>query len=110
MFCRKLWICRDNGMNAYMGMASRYVEAFDRRWIRAEEASGEAQLGTGDIQSLADLTNSVNVVRNMRRIPVGGIQLTTFLLSVMAPLFPLLFLKYPVEHIGARVFEMFTGL
>lgn len=30
LFSRKLWSCRQTGMTEYMGMASRYVNAFDR--------------------------------------------------------------------------------
>ena len=71
IFVPKLLICRWTGMSKYMGMASRYVEAFDTKWFQGETTSGEAQLGTADLQSLADLTNSVNIVRGMRMIPGG---------------------------------------
>jgi hypothetical protein len=63
IFARKLYICRWTGMSEYMAMASRYVKAFDRKWIRNEQATGASQLGTSDLQSLADLTTSLNVVR-----------------------------------------------
>jgi len=109
-FSPKLWVCRVTGLNEYMVMAHHYVDAFDRKWIRDEQASGESQLGTSDIQSLADLTNSVNVVRGMRWIPVGQRLMMGLAVSVIVPLLPLSFLKYPVDQLAVRLFQMLTGL
>jgi len=53
MFSRKLGVCRVTGLSEYMAMASLYVNNFDRKWIRGENASGESLLGTPDMQSLA---------------------------------------------------------
>lgn len=110
IFSRKLWVCRVTGLREYMGMASRYVNAFDRKWIRDEKASGEFQLGTPDMQSLADLTNSVNVVREMRWIPAGRRLVMGLATAVILPLLPLVFLKYPVDQLVARLFQTLTGL
>jgi len=110
VFSRKLWVCRVTGLSEYMAMASRYVHAFDRKWIRDEQASGESQLGTSDLQSLADLTNSVNVVRGMRWIPVGQRLMMGLAASVIVPLLPLFFLRYPVDQLAVRLFQMLTGL
>jgi hypothetical protein len=110
LFSAKLWICRITGWSEYMRMASRYVNNFDRKWIRGENASGESLLGTPDMQSLADLTNSVNVVRNMRIIPAGQRLMVQLAASAILPLLPLSFLKYPVADVAVRLFQMLTGL
>jgi hypothetical protein len=110
VFSRKLALCRITGWAEYMGMASRYVNAFDRRWLRDETASGESQLGTADIQSLADLTNSVDVVRGMRWIPAGQTLMMSLAASVIVPLLPLLLLKYPLDQVAIRLFQVLTGL
>ena len=109
IFSRKLWICRITGWSEYMRMASRYVNNFDRKWIRGENVSGEPLLGTPDMQSLADLTNSVNVVRNMRIIPAGQRLMVQLAASAILPLVPLLFLKYQVDQLAVRLFQMLTG-
>jgi hypothetical protein len=109
VFSRRLWVCRSTGLSEYMGMASRYVNAFDRKWVRDEKASGESQLGTADLQSLADLTNSVSVVRGMRWIPAGRRLVLELAACVILPLMPLLLLKYPFEQLAARSFRMLTG-
>ena len=38
------------GQAAYV----RYVQAFERKWIRDAEPTGDSQLGTSDLQSLAE--------------------------------------------------------
>ena len=93
-----------------MAMASRYVRAFDRKWIRDPQASGESQLGTSDMQSLADLTNSVRIVRDMRVVPVSRRFLMELAACVILPMLPLLLLKYPVSEIAARLFRAMAGL
>jgi hypothetical protein len=110
IFSHKLWICKVTGWNEYMSMASRYVSAFDRRWIRDETATGESQLGTSDIQSLADLTNSVRVVRDMRWIIADQSLVMALAAPVILPLLPLVFLKYPVNQLVLWLFQSLTGL
>ncbi len=110
IFCPKLWNCRWTGMREYMGMASQYVRAFDDRWIRDPEVTGEAQLGSGDLQSLADLTNSLNVVRGLAWIPAGQRLVLGLAAALIMPTLPLLLLKYPVDQMAARLFQMLTGL
>ena len=110
IFFRKLWRCRVTGLNEYMTMAYHYVNAFDRKWIRDEKATGEDQLGTADLQSLADLTNSINVVREMRWIPASRRLLLTLAVSVILPLLPLLLLKYPVVELTEKLFKTFSGM
>jgi hypothetical protein len=110
LFSSKLWLCRVNGWSDYMAMASRYVEAFDRKWIRDENATGDSQLGTGDLQSLADLNNSLSVVRDMRVVPTSRRLVTGLAASVLLPMVPLLALKYPVDELVKRLFQTLTGL
>lgn len=110
LFSGKLWICRVIGLGLYMGMASQYVDAFDRKWIRGENPSGEPLLGTPDMQSLADLNNSVNVVRGMRWVPAGKRLFMRLAAAVVVPMLPLLLLKYPVDQLMAQLFQMLTGL
>jgi len=109
IFSRKLWICRVTGLNEYMAMASRYVHAFDRKWIRDEQASGESQLGTADMQSLADLNTSLNVLRNMRLIPADRRLMVQLAACVILPMLPLVFLKFPVDQLAVRLFKMLVG-
>ena len=110
LFSGKLWRCRVSGWSAYMAMASRYVDAFERKWVRDESATGDAQLGTADLQSLADLGNSINVVRGMRLVPASQRLVVGMAASVLLPMLPLLLLKYPVDQLVIRFVQTLTGL
>ena len=110
IFTYDLWQCRINGMSKYMAMAARYVNAFDVRWIQDKNATGESQLGAADLQSLADLTNSLNVVSDMRPIPAGPRLLKNLAAAAILPLLPLLLLKYPLDKLAGQLFQALTGL
>ena len=110
IFSYDLWQCRVNGMSRYMAMAARYVSAFDVRWIQDENATGESQLGAADLQSLADLTNSLNVVREMGMIPAGPRLLKNLAAAAILPLAPLLLLKFPLDKLMGQLFQALTGL
>ena len=70
-------------------LAQRYVREFDQQvgaW--ALSPSPSALLGSADIQSLADLANSFQVIQNMRVLPTRDRILTLGLFAVL-PLAPL---------------------
>ena len=46
-----------------------YNSAFDQKWVVGPRPTDERLLGSADIQSLADLANSYDRVRQMRFIP-----------------------------------------
>src|SRR5687768_2011007 len=54
VFTPRLTRAKRQGLADYGRLASRYVQQFDRKWIEGESGREEL-LGTGDIQSLADL-------------------------------------------------------
>jgi hypothetical protein len=96
-------------MNSYMIMAHKYVDAFDQKWLKDKNVTGESQLGTGDIQSLADLTNSLMVVIGMRWVPLSRRLLIELVVCVMLPLTPLVLLKFPLDQVAVQLFQMLIG-
>ncbi len=54
------------GLREYGMLAQRYVREFDDKWVRGGAPADEALIGSADIQSLADLGNSFEVVKGMR--------------------------------------------
>jgi hypothetical protein len=109
IFSSKLWKAKVTGLNEYMVMAHHYVEAFDRKWIRGENPTGEEQLGTGDIQSLADLNNSVGIIKSMRVIPTSRNLILSIAGSCIIPMLPLLLLKYPLLEIVSTLLKILSG-
>jgi hypothetical protein len=110
IFSRKLWKCKVTGMSDYSALAERYVNEFDRKWLGADPAPGEPLLGTADIQSLADLSNSVGIVRDMRLVPVSPSMLTYLAVAALLPLLPLVLFKYPIAGLLAKFFDRLSGL
>jgi hypothetical protein len=110
LFLRKLWACKVKGLSDYSALAERYVNEFDRKWLGAGPAAGEPLLGTADIQSLADLSNSVGIVREMRLVPISPSLLVYLAVAALLPLVPLVLFKYPFADLLAKFFGRLSGL
>jgi hypothetical protein len=109
VFSKKLWDCRVNGLHEYMLMASRYTDAFQEKWINDKTVTGQSQLGTADIQSLADLTNSVKIIHHMRSIPASKRLVIAFAVSTLLPFFPFVFMKFNFNELLVKLFEIVAG-
>ena len=105
MFTPRMARARRKGLADYGLFAQRYVEGFDQKWVRGKPPSQEL-LGTGDIQSLADLGNSYEIVREMRVVPFGLQDVSRLALATAAPLSPLLLTIYSFEELVIRVFKV----
>ena len=91
------------GLGEYGVLAQRYVREFDEKWVRGKRDPDEPFVGTGDIQSLADLGNSFEVIKTMRYVPFS--KETVFQLGVvtLVPLAPLLLTMISLEELLKRL-------
>jgi hypothetical protein len=105
MFAPHLDSAKRSGLAKYGNFACDYVREFDNKWFR-ESKNGEEALGSGDIQSLADLGNSYAVVREMRIVPFGVQDIARLIAATAAPLVPLLLLIMPMEEVATRIFKL----
>jgi hypothetical protein len=110
IFTPKLWACQLKGRRDYGQLAENYVTQFDRKWVRSNNSTDEPLLGSSDIQSLADLANSISIIRNMRLAPIGKKLLISFGVAALAPMLPLLLLKYPIAELTQKFFANLTGM
>jgi hypothetical protein len=101
MFTAQMAQTRRNGLADYGLFAQRYVENFDQKWVRASFPQAEL-LGAADIQSLADLGNSYDIVREMRVVPFGLQDVLRLALATAAPLTPLLLTIFSFEELIIR--------
>ena len=95
------------GLRIYGTLAARYVEEFDKKWIRSDDGQREELLGTADIQSLADLANSYNVVSEMNLAPFNYRDIFRLTAITAAPLIPLLLLVFSAEELFKKILEVF---
>lgn len=105
MFTPRMARAKRQALADYGLFGQRYVESFDQKWVRGALPSEEL-LGTGDIQSLADLGNSYEVVREMRVVPFGLQDISRLALATAAPLSPLLLTIFSFEELVIRVFNV----
>jgi hypothetical protein len=122
------------GTREYGILASRYVNDFRQKWIEGPwsdaasvrigdaaasgpaespdagsvgHVAGEPVLGTADIQSLADLANSFDVVREMRLMPIGRQAVVQLAIMLALPLLPLTLTMIPLEEMIDRAVGVF---
>jgi hypothetical protein len=103
-FAPQLARAKRDGQREYGMLAERYVREFDAKWVQGGASQGEALVGSADIQSLADLSNSYEVVRTMRPILVTRETLIQLAAATLAPLVPLLLTIMPLEELLKKLF------
>ena len=109
-FALKLRSCREKGLSDYGAFAARYVNDFEKKWLNATNVPAEPLLGTADLQSLADLSSSVAVVRGMRTVPVSARLSVTVMTAALLPMAPLFLFKYPIAELVQRLVSKLAGL
>jgi len=97
VFAPQLARAKRMGFREYGTLAERYVREFDGKWLRGGAPADEPLLGSGDLQSLADLGNSFEVVRTMRIAPFTKETILQLAAATVAPVAPLLLTMMPLE-------------
>lgn len=99
-------LVKRRGLTEYGALAQTYVRAFDRKWLPGRASPHEQLVGSGDIQSLADLANSYSVVHQMRLTPVSRTALLQFAGAIIAPIVPLSLTVMPAEQLIRKLAGM----
>jgi hypothetical protein len=94
------------GLIAYGALGEQYVREFRDKWMRGEQPADEPLVGSGDIQSLADLGNSFGNAEQMRFAPVTLRLLAAFVFAFLAPILPLMLTMMSLE----KLIEQLAGL
>jgi hypothetical protein len=102
-FAGHLFHSRFEGLRQYGDLALRYTLAFHERWIEKPQGEADAVLGTADIQSLADLGNSFDVLHRMRVVPFGLRAVYMVVLVTLLPMIPLLLTHSSVWEVAVRL-------
>ena len=104
VFAPQLAQAKRTGMREYGALAERYVREFDSKWLRGGAPVDEQLVGSGDIQSLADLGNSYEVVRSMRIVPMTKDTILQLAAATLVPFLPLMLTMMPVEELLKKLF------
>jgi len=87
------------GAREYGTLAEVYVREFDTKWLRGGAPADGPLIGSADIQSLADLGNSFEVVRTIRMFLVSREAIVLFTGAIVAPIVPLVLTVMPLEEL-----------
>jgi hypothetical protein len=91
------------GLRKYGLLAQRYAREFDHKWLRASAPADEPLIGSADIQSLADLGNSFDVVKGMKFAPFTVHTVVQLAVATLLPVVPLMLTMMSVEELAMRL-------
>jgi hypothetical protein len=103
VFAGQLANAKRQGLGEYGVLAQRYVREFDAKWLRGGADAAEPFVGSADIQSLADLSNSYQVIRGMRFVPFSKETIMQLAVITAAPITPLLLTMVSFEELLKRL-------
>jgi len=94
------------GLREYGALAQRYVREFDDKWLRGGVRPEEPLVGSADVQSLADLANSYELVRSMRVMPFTREAVLQLAVITLLPIAPLLLTMVSLEELLKRLLQI----
>ena len=105
VFSPRLEAVKRAGLREYGTLAQRYVREYDKKWLRDAPPS-EPLVGSADIQSLADLGNSFDVVKEMRWAPFTLPTVLHLAVVTLLPVLPLTLTMIPLEELLDRLLRI----
>ena len=106
VFAPQLASAKLTGLGEYGTLAERYACEFDTKWLRNGAPKDEPLVGSADIQSLADLANSFDVVKTMRIAPITKDAIMRLGAAVLVPIVPLALTMMSLEELLKRLFGL----
>jgi hypothetical protein len=106
-FSPQLMRAKRKGLSEYGILVSRYVREFDLKWVRGNAADAEPLIGSGDIQSLADMGNSFQVISQILPFPFGKDAVIQTVVFPVLPVLPLVLTMIPLEELIKKLLGAF---
>jgi hypothetical protein len=106
IFVPKLLVLKQRGLLEYGILGSQYTQAFHQKWVGRPNSTEGALLGSSDIQSLADLSGSFEIIQKMRILPLQPSDFIAMVLPGLVPALPLAATVMPVGEILSRLLKL----
>jgi hypothetical protein len=103
VFAPQILAAKRGGLREYGAFVAEYTREFDRRWLRSADHDKQSLLGTGDIQSLADIGNAFAVIKEMKAVPFSRDMFLQLLWATLMPFVPLVFTMIPLNELLKRI-------
>ena len=104
VFLPCLAAAKRTALGEYGTLAQRYVREYDTKWLRGGAAADEPLLGSADIQSLADLGNSFEVIKDMKLAPFIRGSVVQLAVITLVPVAPMALTMMPLEELLKKLF------
>lgn len=106
-FSPDLMEARREGLRKYGALATSYVREFEDKWLQGDDApTNEPLIGSADIQSLADLAGSSDIVQEMRPLAFDLRTFIQLIVAISVPFLPLVLTVIPLTELIQRVLGM----
>jgi hypothetical protein len=102
-FSPHLLKAKRTGLSEYGILAGRYVREFDLKWVHGGATHDEPLIGSNDIQSLADMANSFQVIRDILPFPFGRDTVIQTVVFAVLPVLPLVLTMIPLEKLISKL-------
>lgn len=106
VFLPRLAEAKRQGLRDGGRLATRYVRQFTAKWIPGDVATDRELLGSGDLQSLADLGTSCSVVSEMRLVPFGLTDVARLVIVAAVPFLPLTLTTFSLEELADQLIKV----
>jgi hypothetical protein len=106
VFSLKLDRVAHTGVAEYGVLAQKYAREFDQKWLRGTAPAEEPLLGSADIQSLADMAGSFEVVQEMRIVPFTIRDVLQLGAISVFPIFPLVLTMFSPQELLAHLMKL----
>jgi hypothetical protein len=106
VFTLQLAAAKRAGLREYGTLAQQYVREYEYKWLRGGAAPGEQLVGSNDIQSLADMGNSFEVVKEMRLVPFTLRTVLRLAVTTLLPALPLTLTMMPTAELLDRLLKI----
>jgi hypothetical protein len=103
-FVPQLAAAKQAGLRQSGMLAERYVREFDAKWQGTHAPADEALIGSPDIQSLADLGTSYEVVQTMHIAPITRQTVFQLAAATLVPIVPLVLTMIPLNELLKKLF------
>ena len=106
VFSPQLARAKRTAKREYGVLAQRYVREFDNKWLRGGTPAAEKFMGSSDIQSLADLGNSYQMISETRWIPFDTRTVLQLAITTLVPVLPLTLTMIPLDQLLNRLLKL----
>jgi hypothetical protein len=106
LFTPRLYQVKKRGQIEFGALSMDYVQSFDAKWLRSNASPEETLLGSVDIQSLADLSTSFNVMQRMRIFLIDRKVLLNLFACAAGPFLPLLLIVFPLAELVKHAWKL----